>query len=88
LQDGTTISLSEPPEGRQTSIELTNEFHTWAGNFQTDVNYRLLVQQKAGTDPRYSYPAENPDPLDSDPERLTEPQRRKAADIEKRLAAR
>jgi SAM-dependent MidA family methyltransferase len=78
LRTGTGIQF---PEGE------SYEFNRWASTFETDANYRLMVQQKEGTDPQYTYPATNPDSLFGDASQWTEERRTKAAAIEKSLAA-
>ena len=86
LQTGTSITLPEPPADPQQSDAHTSEFYTWARNFHTDGNYKLMVQQKASTGAFYTYPNENSERLASDQTSLTEPQRQKAAQIEKKLS--
>lgn len=85
LQAGTPISLDAPPEMRQESGALSDEFYNWASSFQTDGNYKLMVQAKQGTNPSYAYPLEKSEPLASDEKGLSEAQRQNAAQIEKRL---
>jgi hypothetical protein len=83
LQTGTSISLEDVPASQQ----LSDDFYAWSKSFQTDGNYKLMVQQKASTGAYYSYPNENSERLSSDINSLTESQRQKAADIEKKLTA-
>jgi hypothetical protein len=87
LRRGTPVVLDEPPPDRQSSDALVGEYRTWAGNFETDDNYKLMVQQKEGTDAAYVYPEGNSEPLASDPSALSESQRERAALIEKKLRA-
>ncbi len=87
LQSGTGVSLSEPPPNRQDSGELSEEFHTWVGNFQTDGNYKLMVQQKEGTDAAYWYTSEGAERLESDESGMSEAQKQKALEIERKLSA-
>ncbi len=87
LQSGTGVSLSEPSPQRQDGGELAQEFYTWAGNFQTDGNYKLMVQQKEGTDSGYWYTSDGAERLEPDLSPLSEAQKQKAAEIEKRLGA-
>jgi SAM-dependent MidA family methyltransferase len=87
LQTGTSISLAEPPPDRQQGAVPDDEFFTWANNFQTDGNYKLMVQQKASTGAFYQYPNQNSERLASDQNSLSEPQRVKAAEIEKKLSS-
>jgi SAM-dependent MidA family methyltransferase len=86
IQTGTPISLSVPPPRRQGNGELIDEFNTWAESFQTNTNYKLMVQQKDKTDASYSYPDKDPERLASDQNALSGPQQQKAAQIEKRLS--
>ena len=87
LRHGTAVSLATPPPERQSDGELYNEFLSWADKFETDANYKLMVQQKEGADPAYVFPGRDPEPLESDEKGLSETQRKKAAAIEKRLSA-
>jgi SAM-dependent MidA family methyltransferase len=87
LQSGTPISLADAPPQRQGSEGLSEEFFSWAEDFHTNGNYKLMVQQKEKTDALYWYPNKNSEPLASDQSRLSEPQRQKAAQIEKKLSA-
>jgi SAM-dependent MidA family methyltransferase len=87
LETGTSISLDElPPERPQGNVSA-DEFYAWAKSFRTDGNYKLMVQQKASTGAFYSYPNENSERLASDQNSLSEPQREKAAQIEKKLSS-
>ncbi len=87
LRHGTAVSLATPPPDRQDNGELYTEFLAWADKFETDANYKLMVQQKEGADPAYVFPGRNPEPLESDENSLSEAQRKKAAAIEKRLSS-
>ncbi len=62
------------------------EFSRWATTFETDANYRLMIQQKDGTDPEYAYPAKPADPLFSDPSSWSAERRARTAAIEKTLS--
>ena len=85
LRKGTPVVLDQAPEDRQANEALAAEYFTWAGNFETDVNYKLMVQQKNGTDPAYLYPEANSEALASDENALSDAQREKVAEIEARL---
>jgi SAM-dependent MidA family methyltransferase len=87
LRSGTSISLETPPPSREGSDSLIQEFQTWASNFETDGNYKMMVQQKDGTDPKYVFPGTKPEKLDSDEKSLNDAQRRRAEAIEKKLSA-
>jgi SAM-dependent MidA family methyltransferase len=86
LQTGTRVSLGFVPPQRQGNEALVNEFFYWADDFRFNENYKLMVQQKDKTDPEYKYPQPISEQIESDPGTLTEAQRVKADDIEKRLA--
>ncbi len=86
LQSGSGVSLSEPPPNRQDGGELAAEFRSWATNFETDGNYKLMVQQKEGTDAGYWYTSEGAEKLQSDPDGIPQAQKQRAAAIEKKLA--
>lgn len=61
--------------------------HEWAQTFETNGHYKLMVQQKRGTDPAYSYPMRSPEELASGRATLNPQQRRKADEIENKLGA-
>jgi SAM-dependent MidA family methyltransferase len=81
LRSGTSITLHYPSGGP------TSGSYDWAWGFETDGHYKLMVQQKQGTDSSYSYPKELLEPLTSGEAGWSESQRRKAAEIEKRFSA-
>ncbi len=81
LQAGTPIQFDLPPQ----SDGVEDAFFTWANDFQTDGVYKLFVQQKQGTDAAYAYPERKSERLVPDPAGLSELQRRRAVQIEKRL---
>jgi len=85
LQTGTPIALSDVPAHRQDNDALSSEFYSWANGFQTDTNYKLMVQHKDGTDASYAYPSGNSERLVSDENDLSELERRRAAQIAAKL---
>ena len=86
LQTGTSVTLEQlPPESSKNNVN-PDEFFAWAGSFQTDGNYKLMVQQKAATGGTYTYPNENSERLVSDQNSLTPEQKAKAAEWEKKLS--
>jgi hypothetical protein len=87
LQTGTSVTLDEPPPERPQGNVGVDEFFNWARNFQTDGNYKLMVQQKASTGAFYTYPNEHSERLASDQNSLSEPQKQKAGEIEKKLSS-
>ena len=87
LQTGTTVSLENlPPAGKNDVAD--DVYYSWASSFRTDANYKLMVQQKATTGAYYTYPNENSERLASDQNSLSDAQRGKAAQIEKKLSSR
>jgi SAM-dependent MidA family methyltransferase len=88
LQSGTSVSLAEPPAGRALTQRQANDFKAWSAYFRTSRAFKILVQQKEGTDPAYHYPnREHALPLEADPAALTPAQRSTASEIERRLIA-
>ncbi len=87
LRSGTPISLPGLSQRGEDNDGLTDEFHNWADTFETDGNYKLMVQQKAATDALYSYPEKASERLTTDQNGWSQVQRQKAAEIEKRLNA-
>ena len=81
LASGTPISMDSVPGNRP-----KKEFKQWAADFRADSAFKLLVQQKQNTDPAYAYPDERRQPIDVNEYTLTQPQRARAADLEKKLA--
>lgn len=69
--------------GTSISLPVSND---WSQTFETNGYYKLMVQQKAGTDPKYVFPQERKEPLETDPSTLSDVRRRRAGEIEKRLA--
>lgn len=55
LQHGTRVSLDTPPSILPGTRRLDYAF--WVGDFARNDTFKLLVQQRAGTDPDYRYPA-------------------------------
>ncbi len=85
LQTGTSITLNETPPEREREGH-GEEFRSWAAAFTQPSVYKVFVQQKEGTDPAYKFADTKPEPLGLvDLSTLTPEQRKRAADIEKRL---
>jgi SAM-dependent MidA family methyltransferase len=59
----------------------------WSQYFESNSYYRLMVQQKQGSDSSYSYPENRQDPVASGQGSLSDAQRERAAEIEKRMGA-
>ena len=53
IQAGTSIRL-QPPDGM--SPAAAREFAAWARDFQNQPMFKVLIQQKAGTDDAYAFP--------------------------------
>jgi len=86
LQLGTPISLNEPPPTRGQSSDDLLEFQNWAGLFYSWEVYKVLIQQKDGTDPAYLYPGTPAEPLVATETGLTQAERKRLSDIEKKLS--
>jgi len=67
-----------------TPISLPSS-NSWSDTFETNAYYKLMVQQKQGTDPAYTYPQATHETLTSSLNSLTEAQRQRVAEIEKKL---
>ena len=87
LQSGTTVSLKTPPPERLSRIDLVNEFNSWAADFASDDNFKLMIQQKDDTDSRYRYPDDTPEALGLPESQMSAAQRQKAAQIAKAFSA-
>lgn len=87
LQAGTSVSLDVVPEARVREGNAA-EFRSWAESFAGPSVYKMLLQQKAGTDPAYRFPGQHPEPLNLETGTLTAEQRRRAEAIAQRLKQR
>ena len=85
LQSGTSISLDDVPE-RVRRDNRVEKFLSWASDFREPSVYKVMIQQKEGTDRRYRFPDNQPEPLELGGAPLTAAQRERAAAIERRLA--
>ena len=85
LQSGTSISLDEVPE-RARRDNRVEQFISWASDFRAPSVYKVMIQQKEGTDSRYRFPDDDPETLELGSTPLTPAQRELAAVIERRLA--
>jgi SAM-dependent MidA family methyltransferase len=79
LRSGTRVTFDNPPRDRH------EKFDAWSYDFENPSVYKVLVQQKEGTDKAYRFPDKNPESLGLDQTRLTEAQRNRATQIEKQL---
>jgi SAM-dependent MidA family methyltransferase len=87
LQSGTSISLDEVPD-RARIENLTEKFTTWASDFRAPSVYKLMIQQKEGTDSKYRFPDNDPESLGLGDTELTDAQREHAGTIQRRLSGR
>jgi SAM-dependent MidA family methyltransferase len=87
LAAGTPIVLGVPPPKRKLTDREAAEFEEWSDEFLAGDAFKLLVQQKRGTDDAYSYPEDNSRPVDVAESDLNALQRKKAARIEEVLKA-
>jgi SAM-dependent MidA family methyltransferase len=87
LQAGTSIVIEEPDTARNIAdADAIEDYKTWVGYFRTWAAFKVMVQQKEGTDPAYAYPGTNPEPLAVQENDLTAAVRTRLAAIEKRLS--
>ncbi len=87
LQAGTSISIEEPAAARNlTTDDDITDYRTWVDYFRTWAAFKVMVQQKEGTDAAYKYPAANPEPLAVQNDELPAAARTRASAIEKRLS--
>ncbi|HLH41793.1 MAG TPA: SAM-dependent methyltransferase [Bryobacteraceae bacterium] len=80
---GTRISLDTPPSDRD-----ADDFNNWVTNFYTWDVYKLLIEQKENTDPSYSFPGPDAEPLEVSAAGLTTAQQDLERQIEQRLRER
>jgi SAM-dependent MidA family methyltransferase len=87
LQAGTGISIEEPAESRHLADDdAITDYKTWVDYFRTWLAFKVMVQQKEGTDAAYAYPAGSPERLAVLDDELPAAMRARAAAIEKRLS--
>ena len=87
LHSGTPVSLDEVPE-RARRDNRVDQFLSWVEDFRAPGVFKVMIQQKDGTDSRYKFPDEEPEPLEPRGAGLTPEQQKIAADIERRLSGR
>lgn len=85
LQSGTPVSLDKVPEQARRN-DRVDQFLSWVDDFRAPSVFKVMVQQKAGTDSRYRFPDDDPEPLEPRGAALTPAQQEIAATIERRLA--
>ena len=84
LQAGTSVSLDTVPVERE-SEGNASEFQSWATSFAAPSVYKMLLQQKTGTDPAYRFPGQYPEPLGLGAVTLDSAQKSRADLIAQRL---
>ena len=85
LIEGTSVKLDPAPAGRGQTPDDLYDYQQWADWFYSWEVYKVLIQQKANTDPAYRYPGTAGEPLPISEATLTEAQRMRMAEIEKKL---
>ena len=85
LQLATPIKLDQVPPERSRSENDVQEFKEWSGLFFSWEVYKVLVQQKQGTDAAYNYPQNFAEPLPVSEDGLTTLQFERIAEIQKQL---
>lgn len=87
LQSGTPISLDEVPEQARRN-RREDQFLSWVEDFRAPGVFKVMIQQKDGSDSRYRFPDKDPEPLQPRGPALTPAQQEGAARIERRLLGR
>ena len=83
----TPIMIETPPADRTTGAAL-DDYEAWVQNFYTWDVYKILIEQKENTDPNYSYPGNDAEPLTVNTENLPESQQALEHEIERLLRER
>ncbi len=86
LRSGTSISLHASVAAGPVGSPTQKIFRAWAKDFLTNGAFKLLVQQKENTDASYIYPDRYTEPLDVNEKGLSAAQRKRTAEVEKRLS--
>jgi len=86
LQAGTSVSLGTVPSEREREGNAA-EFQSWASSFAGPSVYKMLLQQKTGTDPAYRFAGQHPESLGLETPTLDAAQRRRADLIAQQLKA-
>jgi SAM-dependent MidA family methyltransferase len=85
LQSGTPVALNAPPADVALNDPRRKNFNYWVKEFLTNNTFKILVQQKDGADPSYSYPDRHAEALGMTENDLKPAQRSRRAGIENRL---
>lgn len=87
LKSGTPVSLDAVPE-RARRDNRVDQFLSWVEDFRAPGVFKVMIQQKDGTDSRYRFPDDAPEPLEPRGTGLTPEQQQIAAAIALRLSGR
>ena len=87
LQSGTSVSLDDVPEQARRN-RREDQFLSWVEDFRAPGVFKVMIQQKNGTDSRYRFPHDDMEPLEPRGAPLTPGQQQVAAAIERRLGGR
>lgn len=79
----TPVVLETAPPDRELA-----DYNAWVNNFYTWDVYKVLIEQKENTDPSYSFPGTDAEPLTVNSEDLTAAQQELQQNMEHQLAAR
>jgi SAM-dependent MidA family methyltransferase len=80
LLTGTGVSIDETPPNRD-----AGDFELWIDNFYQWNVYKILVEQKEKTDPAYSFPGTEAEPLTVSVTNLPQEKQKLAKEVEQRL---
>lgn len=78
-------SISLTAKNPTSSPNREKDLNAWLTEFARDGKFKLLIEQKQGTDDAYVYPDNHPETLDLDESRLNVAQRRKVIEAEHNL---
>jgi hypothetical protein len=83
LRAGQSISLTA--KNLTSSPNREKDLNAWLAEFAREGKFKLLIEQKQGTDDTYVYPDNHPETLDLDESHLNAAQRRKVIEAEHNL---
>jgi len=83
LRAGQSISFTA--KNLTSSPNREKDLNAWLTEFARDGKFKLLIEQKQGTDDAYVYPDNHPETLDLYESRLNVAQRRKVIEAEHNL---
>ena len=83
LLSGTTVDLDELPANRD-----PGDYDFWEQNFYSWNVYKILIEQKEKTDPAFSFPGTELEPLTVSGANLPQEKQKRAKEIEQRLRER